>query len=296
MKILITGGTGMLGKSLTTTLSIKHNVVSLGSKDCDLLDKRAVDRLINNTSSDYVIHCAALVGGIQDNIKRCCDYLYENSVMNLNVVDSCRKAGVPRLLSILSTCVYPDSLEELTEDMLHTGEPHETNYGYAYSKRLMAKHMELCNKQYGTQYSWICPSNLYGENDHRDERAHFVSKLIERVIKAKRENAEELVFYGLGTPVRQYLYVEDLARIIESHVDRDIVDNYNVAYDVPLSIEEMVRLVAIGAGFEGKIRFTNEIPGQQYRVASLRHFRSLHPNFMFTPFQEGAMKVYKAWQ
>lgn len=299
MRILVTGGNGMLGKSLVPMLRDRgHYVVAPNRVHMDLLDLSHCS--IIGTGSvydnlDYMIHCAALVGGIEDNINRCYDYLSENSIMNLNAVNLAIDNKIPRFLGILSTCVYPDSKFDLHERQLHDGLPHETNFGYAYSKRLLAKAIDLSNKQYGTKYTWICPSNLYGINDHRDERAHFVSKLCERVVKAKKENASELVFHGFPNPIRQYLYVDDLADIIVKHVENDIQENYNVAYPIAMTIDEMVNSACKVAGINPEIKYTREIGGQDRRIASIDMFHKIYPQYYFTPFKQGIKNVIEAW-
>ena len=186
MKILVTGGSGMVGKSLKKILP---EATYLSSKECDLKNEEEVKSLMNNNEFDTVIHLAAKVGGIIDNINKPDDYFVDNIQMNTNIVKWSRITGVKRFIGILSTCIYPDKVISypMTEDMLHQGPPTPTNFSYGYAKRCLAVQIDACNKQYGTKYQYLTPCNLYGENDKFGDNSHFIAVLVKKIIKMEKD-------------------------------------------------------------------------------------------------------------
>ena len=159
-KILVTGGSGMVGRSLKDILP---NATYLSSKDCDLINQSEVNGLIKYNNYDIVIHLAAKVGGIMDNIKNPADYFEDNVLMNTNLLKACKDNGVERFIGILSTCIYPDKVETypMTEDMLHMGPPSPTNFSYGYAKRSLAVQIEAYNQQYRLCLQQLMVSQLY---------------------------------------------------------------------------------------------------------------------------------------
>jgi GDP-L-fucose synthase len=293
MNILVTGGSGMVGKSLKKILP---NATYLSSKDCDLTNEESVISLMTNNKFDVVIHLAAKVGGIIDNINKPDDYFVDNIQMNTNIVKWSRITGVKRFIGILSTCIYPDKVDvyPMTEDMLHQGPPTQTNFSYGYSKRCLAVQIEACNKQYGTNYQYLIPCNLYGENDKFGENSHFVAALIKKINKLKDDKNNVLELFGTGNPLRQFMYSDDLAWVIKECIDKEIYDSFNVSTEENLSIKEIAEIALESCGFSNvKIIFDKTKPdGQHRKDVSISKLKSLLPNFNTIPLSLGIKKVY----
>jgi len=293
-KILVTGGSGQVGKELQ---QIMPDAVYLSSKDCDLTNEQSVKFLMANNKFDVVIHLAAKVGGIMDNINRPSEYLEDNLMMNTNLLKWSRITGVKQFVGILSTCIYPDKVETypMAEEMLHQGPPTTTNFSYGYAKRCLAVSIDSMNKQYGTAYSYITPCNLYGVYDKFDERAHFLAHLIKKIHVAKMEGKKSIELYGTGTPLRQFMNAKDLAKVIKEIIDRNITENFNVATTENLTIEQIAReaLDALGCS-DFTITYDSTKPDGQYRKdVDITKFRKLFPDFKFTELEDGIREVYE---
>ena len=237
--ILVTGGSGMVGKSLKKILP---NATYLSSSEFDLTKELDVIKMYTTYKPDVVIHLAAKVGGIIDNINKPSDYFVDNVMMNTLLVDHAYKFKVSRFIGILSTCIYPDKVDTypMTEDMLHQGPPTPTNFSYGYAKRCLAVQIDACNKQYGTKYQYLTPCNLYGENDKFGENSHFISALVKKIVKMEKSGGSTLELFGTGKPLRQFMHSDDLAWVIKECVEKDIYESFNVATEDNLSIKEMV--------------------------------------------------------
>ncbi len=214
-RILVTGGTGLVGRALTEALLTKGftNVVSVGTKDCDLRDSIDVRRLMNQVSPDYVFHLAARVHGIGGNLRYKSDVLVDNVFINTNVVEFARQAGVKKIVAMGSGCVYPElkGVDELTEDQIWMGPPHSSEDSYAHSKRVMLAQLEAANQQYGTVFAFAISGNLYGPYDSFNvEEGHVIPSLV-----AKFHNAKDLGVpvrvWGSGSAVRDFSFCEDTA-------------------------------------------------------------------------------------
>lgn len=303
MKILITGANGMLGKALQREL-LDHEIVQHTRYISDLSkveDGHLFYEFVSRVKPDYVIHTAALVGGLNYNKDNPYDFMTKNSVINNTVLDACVKYKVPRFLGILSVCCYGDDFEDkdypLTEDKIFKKEPHPTNEAYAYSKRQLAKTILAANKQFGHRYNYIIPCNLYGIHDARGANAHFCSMMIDKLITAVDNGEDKITFVGNPEARRQYILVDDLAKIINRHVELDIDDNYNVASDEELYALGMINNLMVGVGQRKEVVFTNTmVQGQLKRTVSTELCKTYHPNFVFTPFHEGGPRVYRAWK
>jgi len=295
MCILVTGGSGMVGKFLK---KIMPDAIYLSSKDCDLTDFYQVDKLWKEYNPSVVIHLAARVGGIIDNINYPADYLEQNVLMNINVLKASKKYNVDRLIAILSTCIYPDLVESypMDETDLHLGPPTPTNFSYGYAKRLMAVHIDSYNKQYGTKYQYLIPCNLYGEYDKFGQNSHFVAALIKKIIDAKNKNEKSITLFGTGRPLRQFMYAEDLAKVIKICLDRNIYENFNVATNENLTIKEIAE-IAISSIGENKIEdivFDVTKPDGQFRKdVSISKLKQFIPEFIPTPLKDGINKTFK---
>jgi len=242
---------------------------------------------------DVVIHLAARVGGILDNITNPVDYLEQNILINTNVLKHCHQFNVSKVISILSTCIYPDVVDTypMKEEVLFNGPPPTDNFAYAMSKRCMATQMDSYVKQHNKQWSYLIPCNLYGEYDKYEEHhSHFVSALIKKIHEAK----DGVEIWGTGKPLRQFMHAEDLARVIKYMIDNNIVDNFNVAPDYVHSIEEITKIgmESCGKG-DLKIVYDNTKPDGQYRKdVDSSKLISVMKDFKFTSLEEGIRRVY----
>jgi GDP-L-fucose synthase len=292
-KILVTGGSGMVGRSLKDIMS---NAIYLSSKDCDLTNPLETELLIKKHKPDVIIHLAAKVGGIMDNINKPAEYFDDNVLMNTNLLRLSYKYNVNRFIGILSTCIYPDKVDEypMTEDMLHLGPPTPTNFSYGYAKRSLAVQIDAYNKQYGTKYQYLTPCNLYGEYDKWGENSHFIAALVKKIVKMEKEGGNKLELFGSGKPLRQFMHSDDLAWVIKECLEKNIYESFNVATEDNLSIEEMVKIALKSCDLEKtKLMFDTTKPDGQYRKdVSIDKLKSLLPMFKTLPLGKGIKKVY----
>lgn len=291
MKVVVTGGSGFVGKRLSL---IKPDWIYLSSKELNLLNIEEVFKYFEKEKPDAVVHLAALVGGIKDNAQRPAEFFEINAKINMNVIDSCRVTGVPRLLAALSTCAFPDVVDSypFDESNILDGSPAETNLAYGFTKRMMWVYINSLRKQFGLNYSCFAPSNLYGPEDNFDlETSHFVAAAIRKI-----HEADDVVeFWGTGKPLRQQLFVDDLCRAIPVLLDRHHTsDPIIVAPDENLSIESMVNTILTIIGKQVDISFNGRLDGQFRKDGSNAKFLELFPDFEFTPFDQGIRDTY-AW-
>ena len=212
MNVLVTGGSGFLGQSLK---KVYPSWTYLSSKECDLLKQKQTFEYFQDNKPTTVLHLAARVGGIKDNMNKQAEFYYQNTIINTNVLEASRLAGTERVLSSLSTCAFPDRLWHypFEEEDLFAGPPAVTNFSYGMTKRTLHVQSLAYRQQYRLNYSTFSPSNIYGPGDHfGQESSHFVAALVHKIAEAK--DGENLKFWGNGLPLRQQLYVEDLCNII----------------------------------------------------------------------------------
>lgn len=226
-RILVTGGTGLVGHGLQKVVTdgagvyLGENIelICVGSKDADLRNAQSVQELLKKHAPlDGIIHCAANVGGLFKNMREPVSMLEDNLLMNTNILREAHLAGIDNVVCILSTCIFPDALAaagvEMTSTMLHDGPPHPSNEGYAYAKRMIEVQCRAYQRQYGRRYFCVVPTNIYGPHDNYDlENAHVIPALIHKAYIAARKGIE-LIVAGDGSPLRQFIYVDDLARLI----------------------------------------------------------------------------------
>ena len=297
--ILVTGGTSTIGKHLKEFFP---DAKYISSSMFDLTRQAEVEQMFKDIKPTIVVHLAATVGGIQDNINYPDRYLEENVLMNTFVTRQAMKSGVKKFIGILSTCIYPDQLSDnqypMTEDMLHLGPPTPTNFGYGYSKRLLGVQIDTYRKQYkDIQYSYITPCNLYSEYDNfdNDGKAHFVTALLQKIKTAVDSGSTELDLFGTGNPLRQFIHSRDVARIINRCITSDLYENFNIADSECLSIRELAESALRALDINLELKFDISKPDGQYRkdVSNeklLKHF----PDFNFTSFEEGIRAVYNS--
>jgi len=293
--ILVTGGSGLVGKHLKDTLP---NAIYISSNDYDLTDLQQVRDMISEYNPSGVIHLAARVGGLLDNMNYPVEYLEENVFMNTNVLKACHEFDVEKVIAILSTCVYPDKVDTypMTEKDLFNGPPPPANFSYGFAKRCMAAHIDSYVKQYDKKWSYLIPCNLYGEHDkYGEHNSHFVSALIRKISES---DGDKILLWGDGTPLRQFMYGGDLARVIKYVLDNNIVDNFNVAPKEVYTIDEIAN-IAKKACMKEKIVVTYDTlkPNGQYRkdVDSSKLLEVLE-DFKFTELSEGVRKVYELYE
>ena len=289
-KILVTGGSGLVGKHLQDILP---EAVYISSKDYDLLDNKQVRVMMDDYEPSVVIHLAARVGGIVDNINHPVDYLEENVTMNTNVLKACHDFGVEKVISILSTCIYPDVVDTypMKEENLFNGPPTPTNFSYGFAKRCMAAHIDAYRKQYDKKWCYLIPCNLYGEYDKYEEHhSHFVSALIKKIYEAD----DSIELWGTGKPLRQFMYGGDLARVIKYMLDNDVVDNFNVAPEWVHSINDLANIGKKACLKENLVvNYDSTKPDGQFRKdVDSSKLLSVLKDFKFTSLEEGIRKVY----
>ncbi len=284
---LITGGTGMVGSAIEGDLKI-------GSKDCDLTKWTSVNNFFEQHKPTEVIHCAAKVGGIWGNMNYKGDFFRENILMNTHIIEAARIHGVKRLVAFLSTCVFPDKVEyPLSEIKIHQGPPHTSNDAYAYAKRMCDVQIRAYREQYGLNYVSVIPTNIYGPNDLFDlENGHVVPSLIHRCFLA-REAGKDLEVWGSGTPLREFIYSEDVARLSEWALkDYEEAEPIIFSTSEETSIKELVEMVAELLRFKGKLKWQTDKPDGQFRKPSDNSkLKKYLPDFKYTPLFEGLKKT-----
>ncbi len=290
MKVLITGGNGMVGKHLQEILP---KATYIGSKECDLTSWKEVEYMMFLNKPTHVIHLAAKVGGIQDNISKPAEYFDDNILMNTHMLKASKQFQVKRFIGILSTCIYPDVVENypMKEEDIFLGPPTQSNFSYGYAKRCLAVQIEAYNKQYDTKYNYLTPCNLYSEYDNfnNENKMHFMTALLKKI----KTSEGELNLLGTGKPLRQFMYAGDLARIIKEVIDNDITDSFNVATLENLSINEMTNISLKVLNKNLKIKYSKpELDGQFRKDVCNKKLLNYIPNFKFTSFEEGIKKVY----
>jgi GDP-L-fucose synthase len=264
-KTFICGHRGMVGSAILRRLSALGytNLITRSHSELDLLDQHAVHAFLVEQRPDYVFIAAAKVGGIQANNLYRADFLYQNLMIEANLIEGAHRAGVQRLMFLGSSCIYPrDCPQPIKEDYLLTGPLESTNEPYAIAKIAGIKLCESYNRQYGRQYVSVMPTNLYGPNDNYDlANSHVLPALIRKSHEAKLRGDAELVVWGTGTPRREFLYVDDLADacvfLMERGYDGPFV---NVGCGQDVSIRELAEIVMQAVGFDGVITFDTSKP------------------------------------
>lgn len=292
-KIIVTGGSGMVGQSLK---KIMPDAIYLSSQDYNLTSEEEVWALFETLQPDAIIHLAAKVGGIIDNIKKPAEYFTDNILMNTMLMDYAHKNGVKRFISILSTCIYPDKCESypMLETDLHKGPPTPTNYEYGYAKRCLAVQTDAYNQQYDTKYQYLIPCNLYGEYDKFGENSHFLAALIKKIHTSKVNGDDKIVLFGDGTPLRQFMHSNDLAYVIKHCLENDIYENMNVATEENLSIQKMAEIALKACNAEDlTIHFDTSYPNGQFRKdVSIGKLKKIIPGFKPIELHDGIKQTY----
>ncbi len=273
LKIYVAGHRGMVGSAIVRQLRAKgfSNIVTRTHAELDLCNQQAVANFFKDEKPEQVYLAAAKVGGIQANITYPAEFIYQNLMMEANVIHQAFNAGVKKLLFLGSSCIYPKMASQpMAEDALLTGKLEATNEPYAIAKIAGIKLCESYNRQYGQSHSIdyrsVMPTNLYGYGDnYHPENSHVIPALIRRFHEAKESNLGEVIIWGTGTPMREFLYVDDMAEasLFVMALDKSTYDQHtkpmqshiNVGYGSDITIAELSRLIAETIGYQGKITY-----------------------------------------
>lgn len=267
-QILITGASGMVGRSLVSRLRDEgyRNLLTPPSREIDLRDQSAIDRYFAAHKVDYVFHLAGHIGGIGASVAYPVEFLYENMMISLHVINAARRAGVSKLLYLSSSCVYPrDCPQPMNEDYILTGPFEPTNEGYAIAKVAAMKLCEYSNREYGTNFINLMPCNLYGYGDHFEpEKSHVVSALIYKFHEAKRKGLPAVEVWGTGTTRRELLFVDDLADAMVffmNEVDAEAIGPFvNIGLGEDIAIRDLAVTIKGIVGYSGEIVFDASKP------------------------------------
>jgi GDP-L-fucose synthase len=264
-KIYIAGHRGMVGSAIERKLRAEgyHNLIARASSELDLRNQQAVNAFFDLEKPDYVILAAAKVGGIQANNIYRAEFIYDNLMMEANIIHAAYLNNVKKLLFLGSSCIYPKMAPQpLKEEYLLSGYLESTNQPYAIAK---IAGIEMCNSyraQYGCNFISAMPTNLYGTNDnYHPENSHVLPALIRRIILAKRNNDSSVVIWGTGTPRREFMHVDDLADacffLLQNYNEAGIV---NIGWGDDISIKELAEMIAIEVGYTGALEFDTTKP------------------------------------
>ena len=277
-KIYVAGHRGMVGSAIIRNLEAQgyKNIITRTHAQMDLTDQAAVKAFFETEKPDQVYLAAAKVGGIHANNTFPADFIYDNLMVQNNVIHQAFLNGVKKLLFLGSSCIYPKLAEQpMSEDALLTGKLEPTNEPYAIAKIAGIKMCESYNRQYGqshgVDYRSVMPTNLYGPGDnYHSENSHVIPALIRRFHEAKVSNAPEVVIWGTGTPRREFLYVDDMAEasVFVMQLDKKTYDSQtqpmqshiNVGFGSDVTIKELAQAVANATGYQGKISFDSSKP------------------------------------
>ncbi|MGG1518921.1 GDP-L-fucose synthase [Paenibacillus oryzisoli] len=267
-KIFVAGHRGLVGSAIVRNLENQgfENIVARTSKELDLRDQQQVDAFFKCEMPEYVFLSAAKVGGILANANFPAQFLYDNLMIQSNVIEAARKYNVEKLLFLGSTCIYPKHAPQpLKEAYLMTGELEPTNEPYAIAKIAGIKMCNAYNRQYGTNFLSVMPTNLYGPNDNFDlETSHVLPALMRKIHDAKVNQVPEVTVWGTGTPLREFLHVDDLAdacvTIMQRFAHKDIGEFVNIGTGRDITIHDLAKVLCEVIGYEGRIVFDSSKP------------------------------------
>ncbi|XP_003738347.1 GDP-L-fucose synthase [Galendromus occidentalis] len=304
-RILVTGGSGLVGQGVRRVLEDPANTrpdevwIFLSSKDADLRDAKAVEAIFEKHKPTHVLHLAAFVGGLFRNMQRNLDFLRFNLAMNDNVLNSAFQHNVTKVVSCLSTCIFPDKTEyPIDESMVHNGPPHQSNYGYSYAKRLIDIQNRAYNEQHGRFFTSVIPTNVFGPHDNFNiEDGHVLPGLIHKSYLAK-EAGTPLTVWGTGKPLRQFIYSLDLGKLLLWAV-RDYPEVEPIILSVDesqeVSIAHVAEMICKAMNLRNGIETDpTKSDGQFKKTANNAKLRKYLPSFEFTPMEQ-AVKETVDW-
>lgn len=299
-KIFIAGHTGMVGSNLLDKLKQLgyRNIIYTSHKKLDLLDTKQVATFFSQNNIEYCFLCAARVGGIKDSVNHQADFIYENTIIQTNVIKNCHDFGIKKLLFLASSCCYPrDIALPIAEQALMSHYPEQTNVGYSIAKINGIIMCQMFKEQYHDNFISVMPCNLYGKNDRYDlTNGHVFPTLIMKIHNAKIHNLSHIELWGTGQPKREFLFAEDLAEalvfLMRNYDDTEIV---NVGYGQDISILDLAKLMCEVIGYRGEIKFnTTEVEGVPRKVLDISKITKLgwKPK---TPLRIGIKKAYNLY-
>lgn len=296
-KIYVAGHVGMVGSAICRRLKAENyvNICTKSHKELDLTRQSEVEDFFATEKPEYVFLAAAKVGGIIANSRHGADFMYDNMILEMNVIHSAWKNGCKKLMFLGSSCIYPRlAPQPMKEDCLLTSSLEKTNEAYALAKISGLKYCEYLNVQYGTDYISVMPTNLYGPNDnYHPEHSHVLPALIRRFHEAKVSGAKEVVCWGTGAPLREFLYVDDLADacvfLMNNYSGNETV---NLGTGKELSIKQLTELVAKVVGYTGKISWDDTKPdGTPRKLLDVSKLSSLGWHYK-TELEDGIRLTY----
>jgi GDP-L-fucose synthase len=308
--ILVTGGSGLVGEAIKSVIEEERKAgvrasdkwIFLTSKDADLRDMAQTRKVFEKHRPTHVIHLAAYVGGLFKNMKYPVEFWTYNVAMNESIIALSHEFKVQKLVSCLSTCIFPDKTTyPIDETMIHNGPPHDSNFAYAYAKRMIDVQNRAYHQQFGCKFTSVIPTNIYGPHDNYHlQDSHVIPGLIHKFYLAQK-NGTDMTVAGTGAPLRQFIYSVDLAKLFLW-----VLREYDSCEPIILSVDEkaevkisdVVSAIAKAMEFTGKIIYdTTKADGQYKKTASNAKLRKLLPKFEFTPFEKGveeSVKWFKA--
>lgn len=283
MSLMVTGGSGLIGSEIEAEFKPTRY-------DLNLLNLDSIVNYLVDNKIDKIIHCAGKVGGIGANSNKLGEFYTENILINTNLLEAARIAKVDKVVSFLSTCVFPsDAIFPLSVEQIHLGPPHSSNYAYAYAKRMVEVQSRAYRDQYGCNFVTIIPCNIYGPNDNYHlEDGHVIPSLIHKIYNAKVKGAGWVNVWGSGKPYREFLYSKDAAylakRVLDEYNERDpLILSPDEEIQISILIEEICRRI----GFEGEVYYSKDKDGQYRKPSDNRQMKKLFPDFIATPIERG---------
>ena len=264
MTILVAGGSGLVGSAIVRELKrLNQNVIGISSKDVDLLDRNRTFEFINNLKPTAIIDSAAKVGGIGGNNSYPVEFLSQNLQIQSNLMDAAHAAKVSKFVFLGSSCIYPrDCAQPIKEEYLLTGELEQTNSAYAVAKIAGIELIKSYRKEYGYKWISVMPTNMYGPNDNFDlENGHVLPVLIRKFVEAKRSGSGKVTLWGSGSPLREFLHVDDLAKAVVLCLDKyDDSKQINIGSGQEVSIKDLADKISKAVGFVGEIIWDSSKP------------------------------------
>ena len=297
-RIYVAGHRGMVGSALVRRLQRAgySNILTRTRAELDLLSQAATETFLQQEKPDFIFMAAARVGGIQANNSLRANFIYENLMVEANLIHGAWQAGIRQLCFLGSSCIYPrDCPQPIREDYLLTGPLEPTNEPYAIAKIAGIKLCESYNRQYGTRYFSVMPTNLYGPNDNYDlANSHVLPALIRKAHEAKQRGDSELVVWGSGKPRREFLYVDDLADACVFLMEQGVGEGiYNIGAGEDVTIRELAETVMSVVGFAGRIAFDSTKPdGTPRKLLDVSRLRDIGWQAR-TPLREGIALAYR---